>query len=280
MEFRTNLSDKINASMKKLIFLLPFILLFACKQNEIKPLLQGQEVQLVKPRIKASNQLIDSTITISAELRIADIKILFTSNGEEPSENSKLYKQPLLISEPGIFKFKAFHTSLKESETETIEIIKKGHTVTSILWTTQSSKKYSGMGERTLINNTKATVSYTNSEWVGFDTIAKATVFFKEKTFIKSVDIGYLNNPGSWIFPPQQITTYISTDGITFIKKKVLNIDPLDKTTDQKIEKIKLLIDEEIQAIKIEVKNVQEIPSWHDGSGKSAWLFMDEWIFN
>lgn len=280
MEFWTNLSDKINASMKKLILLLSFILLFSCKQNEVKPLLQGQEVQLVKPRVKTSNQLLDSIITISAELRIDNSSIYFTSNGEEPSENSNLYKHPIKVLETGVYKFKAFHTSLKESETEIIKIIKKGHTVASILWVTQPSKKYRGKGDRTLINNSKATISYTNSEWVGFDNIAKATVFFKEKTFIKSIDIGYLNNPSSWIFPPEQITAYISTDGITFIEKEVLNINSLDKMTDQKIENIKLLIDEEIKAIKIEVKNVQEIPSWHEGKGKSAWLFMDEWIFN
>jgi len=266
--------------MKKLIFLLSIILLISCKQKETKPLLQGQKVQLVKPRVSVSNQLIDSTVTISAELRVDNIKIYYTSNGEEPSKNSKLYKQQIKISEPGIYKFKAFHTSLKESETETVEIIKKGHAVESIVWNTQPNKKYNGKGKKTLINNSKATVSFTNKEWVGFDTIAKAAVFFKEKIFIKSIDIGYLNNPGSWIFPPQQITTHISSDGITFIEKEVLNIKPLEEMSDQKIENIRLLIDQEIKAIRIEVKNTQEIPSWHEGKGNSAWIFMDEWIFN
>ena len=39
-------------------------------------------------------------------------------------------------------------------------------------------------------------------------------------------------------------------------------------------------IDREVSTLDITVKNLEQIPDWHDGKGNKAWLFMDEWIFN
>ena len=39
-------------------------------------------------------------------------------------------------------------------------------------------------------------------------------------------------------------------------------------------------IDQEVSTLDITVKNLGQIPDWHDGKGYKAWLFMDEWIFN
>ena len=266
--------------MNKWIFIVSLFLMVGCKQEQTNDLLQSHDVRLVKPRVTATNQIIDSSVIVSAELRMEAVKMYMTSDGSEPSENSKLYVQPLQITEPGIYKFKAFHSEWQESETEIITLIKKGKSVDSIIWLSEANSKYSGRGIKTLVNNTKARVNYMDPEWVGFDTIAKAITVFKEKTFIKTLDIGYLNNTGAWIFPPEQIQVFVSYDGVGFVAKEKLNLNPLAQGTDQRVETIQLLINEAVKAIRIEVKNVAEIPEWHEGNAKTAWLFMDEWIFN
>jgi len=266
--------------MNKWILIISLIVLVGCKQKSPSILLQSQDVSLVKPRVTATNQIIDSSVIVSAELRMGAVKIYMTSNGDDPSEASELYTAPLHVAQPGVYKFKAYHPKWKSSETETIVLIKKGKSVASINWQTKPNTKYNGRGVNTLINNSKASVNYMDPEWMGFDSIVSAITVFKEKTHIKTLDIGYLNNPTAWIFPPEQIQVFLSHDGLGFVAKEKLNLDPLSQMIDQRTETIQISINEDVKAIKVEVINVKEIPSWHEGSGNTAWLFMDEWIFN
>jgi len=254
--------------------------MLGCKQEHSSAMLQSQDVRLVKPRVLATSKIIDTSVFVSAELRMDGIEIYMTSDGTEPSINSKLYTQPLQISEPGIYKFKAYHREWQESETETITLLRKGISADTIIWSSKPHVKYSGKGINTLVNNNKASVNYMDPEWVGFDSNANAITVFKEKTFIKTLDIGYLNNPSAWIFPPEQIEIFISENGLDFVALEKLNLSPLTSGKDQRVETIQMTINKTVKAIKVEVKNVKEIPSWHEGAGKTAWLFMDEWIFN
>ena len=255
-------------------------LAFGCKQEKTSTLLQHQDIQLVKPIITVSNLIIDSLVIAKAELKMKGVKIYFTTDGSEPNEHSKLYEQPLEIASPNTYTFKAFHPEWKASETATVEFVRKGKPIDTIIWETNYHKKYKGQGINTLVNNRKAMVNFMNPEWLGFDTIAKATARFKDITHIKSLDIGYLNNTAAWIFPPEQINVFVSSDGKNFIKKEELHISPLKEIIDQKMETISIPINEKVKAIKVEVKNVEEIPAWHPGAGRTAWIFMDEWIFN
>jgi len=280
MEFWTNISYQIVKGMKNITLFIVFMLVTGCNQEKANQFLQSQDIQLVKPRVKATNKIIDSSVVITAELKIDDVKIYFTSNGEEPTEKSEIYTKPIVVNKASVYKLKAYHSQWKKSETEIIKLLKKGKTVDSIIWISSVNQQYSGKGEETLINHTKAGISYLGKEWMGFDTIIKAITIFKEKTFIKSIDIGYLNNPGAWIFPPKKVIIYVSDDGETFALKKELLLAPLKQLVDQKMESIQLIINQKVKAIKIEIENVNEIPDWHDGAGKNAWIFMDEWIFN
>lgn len=265
--------------MRKWI-LLGCILLIFCKQEKTNTLLQHQEIELVTPRITVSNLIIDSLVTLKAALKMKGVKIYFTNDQSEPNENSRLYQQPLEITSPSIYKFKAFHPEWKASETATVIFVKKGKSIDSFIWETNYHQKYKGQGINTLINNRKAMVNFMNPEWLGFDTIARAVAKFKEITHIKSLDIGYLNNPAAWIFPPEQINVFVSYDGKNFVEKETIHIPPLQETVDQRMETSSIIINEKVKAIKVEVKNVEEIPSWHQGAGNTGWVFMDEWIFN
>ena len=112
---------------------------------------------------------------------------------------------------------------------------------------------------------------------MGFDTTAIATVKFKTKTPIKSIDIGYLSDPSSWIFPPSEIQVMVNDNKNELLTFK---LKPLAAIADKAIMNFSVPIDQEVRTLRITVKNVHKIPNWHDGKGNKAWLFMDEWIFN
>jgi hexosaminidase len=255
-----------------------WLLIFSCKNEEIKVnYLQKEEVQLVQPRIMASSMVIDSFVTIKADRNIDGAEIFYSDDGSEPTRNSTQFIEKIKIKEPKELKFKAFHNNFKASETASIKLYKKGYFASDIKWFTNVNEKYKGVGSFTLINGKKASLEYNNPEWMGFDTIAKAIVKFHKKTHIKSIDIGYLNDPASWIFPPTEIEIIIKNFTVQHFN---FRIEPLVEMTNRAMLTFNMPINQEVIALTITLKNVQEIPDWHDGKGNRAWLFMDEWIFN
>lgn len=263
-------------SIVRLLFLATIV--FSCKNEETKvTYLQKEEVQLVQPRVIASTTVIDSFVTITAD-RIIDGTVLFYSeDGTEPTKASTKFTDEIVINEPKELKFKAFHDNFKASETASLKLYKKGHSVSDIEWFTNANDKYNGSGPTTLINDKKGAMDFNSPQWMGFDTIAKASVKFDKKTTLKSIDIGYLNDPGSWIFPPSEIEVIVNNnkeDKLTF------KLEPLTSAVDKAMTSFSVPINKEVSTLTISVKNVQQIPDWHEGKGKKAWLFMDEWIFN
>jgi len=158
------------------------ILVSACKEEKPHDLLQQNQIQLVQPRILVSNRIIDSTVTLTADFMIPDVKIVFTNDGTEPKEASARYTKPIIISQPETFKFRAFHGAWKPSEIAEISLVKKGHDVDSVIWLSNLSQQYPGQGSRTLINHTKASNNFMNAQWVGFEEPVSMVCLFENKS--------------------------------------------------------------------------------------------------
>ncbi|WP_242131407.1 chitobiase/beta-hexosaminidase C-terminal domain-containing protein [Aestuariivivens marinum] len=264
--------------LKVMICFLAFIF-FNCKLKPDSLFLQQDQIQITQPRLEATNQLIDSIAYLTASLKLEGTKIYYTTNGESPSENSNLYTSPIKVINPGTYKFKAYHPDWKESDIVEKVFYKKGIPIDSIIWHSNASDRYKGVGSLTLNNNKKGTVDFKDTQWLGFDTIAHATLQLKIESFVKSITIGYLSDPGSWIFPPAHITVKTSVDGNNF-KKLSINLQSIDGISAPSLKHVDIPIGEDIKYVQVEVKNVSSIPDWHEGKGNKAWLFMDEWVLN
>ena len=258
----------------KLVFLICVLVVLGCKTKE-NHYLQTNEIRLSPPMINASNTLIDSFVVVNAHLNLDGSKIYYTTNAEEPNENTLVYNEPLKIREAGVYLFKAFHPNWQPSETTALQLFSCGIPIDSIINISTPSEQYSGIGNNTLVNNKKASLAHKNVEWVGYDSIAKSTIILKDKKFVKSISICYLNANSVWIFPPSKISV-MSND---ILIKEVI-IDPPKAATSNKMDVINIPLSKEITSLTVEVTNLQSIPEWHDGAGKKAWLFMDEWILN
>jgi hexosaminidase len=251
-----------------------FFLLLGCVESEPKLFLQDQQISLSPPQLKTNSLIIDSSITLTADLRLEGVKI-FYSKTENPDSSSLLYSAPLQLNEAGTYRFRAFHPDFLPSETVEVQLFEKGVSPDDLKWYTQVSSPYPGLGDSTLINNKRASLSFRDSQWVGFDTVASAQLYWDNRTFVKSLTLGFLVDTKSWIFPPKEITLILN--GTDTIHKR--NIKTLEDE-DLKMEAITIPISKDLDSIKIEVRNLQQLPFWHAGKGNKAWLFMDEWILN
>ncbi len=252
------------------------LVICSCNENK-KVLLQANMVNLAQPKIIASNAIIDSFVTVKANLKLDGVAIHYTTNGEEPKISSKRYTEPIKIEEACVYKFKAFHEDWKPSNTSVLALYNKGLAVDTIIMHTTASKQYSGLGNHTLINHNKGTLNFRDVQWVGYDTIGKSTLVLKDRTYVKSLTVGYLTDVASWIFPPSHVAVVIDGDETS---KQIVTIEVPETFSEKKIDDIVIPINRKSKSLTIAVSNLQEIPKWHDGAGAKAWLFMDEWILN
>ena len=264
--------------LKVIVYILAFIL-FNCKDKTKNLFLQQDQISIVQPRLLATNQLIDSVEYLTANLKLEGVKIYYTTNGETPTEQSIEYTKPIKITKPGNYKFRAYHPDWKESDISEKIFYKKGLDIDSIIWHTNANNHYKGVGPLTLNNNKKGALDFKDKQWLGFDTIAKASLKLKGLAQVKSFTIGYLSDPASWIFPPKNITVETSRDGIHF-NSKTIEIQQLDSISKTEVKSITIPVNENVEYVRIEVRNIDSIPQWHEGKGSKAWLFMDEWVFN
>lgn len=260
----------------RLFLVISCLVLLGCNQEK-KALLQSNVISLSQPKITANSTLIDSFVSIKADLKLDNVSIHYTSDGKEPNELSTAYSQPIITDKAGTYKFKAFHPGWNPSEVSLLTLYSKGIAVDTIVTHIPASKQYSGLGNNTLINYEKGTLNFRDKQWVGYDTIAKASVVLKEKKNIKSLTICYLTDVTSWIFPPSHISVVIDKNEAS---KKEVAIEIPKAFTLNKMGAVVIPIDKEIRSLTIEVSNLQAIPEWHEGAGSKAWLFMDEWILN
>ena len=250
------------------------LIFISCTGKQNNAYVQEQQIKVIPPRLSSSSSIIDSTVTITANLRLDGVRIFYTTDGSEPTQESTTYTKPIVVNREGTYGFKAFHPSWKASDVSTLTLYKKGYTVSSFDWEYTGSDSYPGLGPTTLNNHEKAPLNFRDPQWMGFNSMASATIRFEEKTHIESMHIGYFVDQNSWIFPPAGITLFIpDSDSIH------IDIESLKKIDSVHIEDLRIPIGKELSSLNVVVYNAT-LPEWHPGSGNKGWVFMDEWIFN
>lgn len=261
--------------MRALFVILVLGFAISCAKKESTSYVQELDIQLEQPRIFASDVIIDSSVNLTSKLRMKNVDIYYTNDGSEPSKSSNKYESSINVKKEGLYRFKAFHTKYTPSEISEITLYKKGITPSDFTWNTKASTSYPGLGDNTLINHKKASLSFRDKQWLGFDTIANANLSFKTYKSIKTLTITYLVDTKSWIFPPEFVLLIINKSDTLKVE-----IDKIKKADTLALDDIEIPINKNVKQMDIAVNPLKVIPDWHPGKGSKAWLFMDEWIFN
>lgn len=265
--------------MRRTLLLIGLVALFLSQKAVSQKFVQSESIQLAQPQLQVSNNIIDQEEKIYLVEGEPGIEVFYTLNGKEPTRSSAKYNGPIQVLEPGQYKFKAFHKNFQSSEVAEVMMYKMGHQVDSIVWISDIGAKYPGVGKKTLINHKKAGVNFSDPQWMGFDNPVEMILMFRSEKHIKSIDIGYLADPASWIFPPEEVVISISENLKDFTEIQTLVFDDLTAMVSAKTATHSMVFERKAKALKIEIKNLDGIPEWHEGKGAKAWMFLDELIF-
>ncbi len=207
---------------------------------------------------------------------IGDAPIYYTIDGTEPTVNSNKYTAPVEIPYSCTLKAMVDRKNMKLRNVEKTFSFTKSTAKKATLNTTPS-KKFECNGAATLVDGIRGGKSY-NDSWVGFQAEPMNLVIdLGENTKVKSVRLGTNSAKGDWVFPPKDITVYLSADGQNFKEAAKLVLPEAKKGDKDGMNDYTLgFAPTQAKFVKVIVNNVTSMPQWHGGKGKAAYVFVDE----
>lgn len=205
-----------------------------------------------------------------------DASIFFTLDGTSPGPNSKKYTSPFTISKNATLKALAISgPNFSQVITKSFYFIDK---VKAATLTNQPSEKYPGSGVLSLFDGLMGSSNIKGKQWMGFEgDDFEVTADLGEEKTIKMIGLDVLQLPAAWVFLPQSVAFYSSSDGKEF---KLLNTYYPSETDDIRLDGPVMLAKNfnylTTRYIRVKAKNLGICPEGHPGAGQKAWLFVSE----
>ncbi|HLG03278.1 MAG TPA: GH92 family glycosyl hydrolase, partial [Bacteroidia bacterium] len=231
------------------------------------------------PRIQSGQgKSFEDELKIELITNVSDPVISYRLNDGSPQQ----YSGPFLIRENTKLEAWAsndpdkFEISYGMSGISYAEFIKApGWKVISI--THPYAAQYSAGGKNALVDGIRGGLNFRSGEWQGYEkNDMEVVIDLGSRKQITGVSCGFLQDPGVWIWLPEEVVFYASEDG-----KKFTRYDLYKNTTNEKINSTENCASGKLQKaryIKLVAKNRGTCPAWHPGNGKPCWLFADEII--
>ena len=214
--------------------------------------------------------LIHMTTAGNAEIR-------YTLDGTEPTANSTLYTGAIVLQKSAKIRAVAFRNGKRSSVTrQDISFNKATACPVELLQPTH--KNYTYKGGATLTDGLLGDKGFGTGRWLGFSgNDLEAVIDLKQNTDVSSVSLNTCVDKGSWIFDARNIEVSVSADGKTFTKVASKSLPALEEQTPDNIYTYELTFPQTTtRYVKLTATSEHNIPEWHGGKGKPAFLFVDE----
>lgn len=214
--------------------------------------------------------LIHMTTAGNAEIR-------YTLDGTEPTANSTLYTCAIVLQKSAKIRAAAFRDGKRSSVTsQDISFNKATACPVELLQPTH--KNYTYKGGATLTDGLLGDKGFGTGRWLGFSgNDLEAVIDLKQNTDVSSVSLNTCVDKGSWIFDARYIEVSVSADGKSFTKVASKSLPALEEQTPDNIYTYELTFPQTTtRYVKVTATSEHNIPEWHGGKGKPAFLFVDE----
>ncbi len=214
--------------------------------------------------------LIHMTTAGNAEIR-------YTLDGTEPTANSALYTGAIVLQKSAKIRAAAFRDGKRSSVTsQDISFNKATACPVELLQPTH--KNYTYKGGATLTDGLLGDKGFGTGRWLGFSgNDLEAVIDLKQNTNVSSVSLNTCVDKGSWIFDARNIEVSVSADGKSFTKVANKSLPALEEQTPDNIYTYELTFPQTTtRYVKVTATSEHNIPEWHGGKGKPAFLFVDE----
>ena len=253
---------------------------WATKDEEIPKTELTENLIIPSPYIAKGDVAFKNQTEISLGVVSPKTDIYYSLNDSD----FKKYSDPFTISEESVLKTYAEKLPLqpsarnlgKRSSLLTTHFYKTDPNL-SITLETEYANQYNGGGKNALIDGIHGANDFRTGTWQGYhDLDLKATVNLGSEKEVKTISVNFLQDQGSWIFYPTEISCSVSENGKDFTEFPIQKIEAEKPSEEAEIKTIHFEVNKNIQFIKISAKKFGDLPKGHLGFGGKAWLFVDE----
>ena len=213
---------------------------------------------------------------------LADSPIYYTLDGSEPTKSSNEYVGKFTVKEDAKIKAAAFANGKLSSKifSEEIKMSKSSYKPITMLST--AARGYSFNGAPLLVDGLYGSSNYKTGRWIGFQGADLVVVIdMLQPTEITEVKFNTNVVTGDWIFDAEEVIVETSNDNETFetiVSEKGLNVK---EDHWQDVVNHEFIFDATTaRYFKVTIKSLSEMPEWHAGKGRGAYVFVDEIALN
>ncbi len=233
----------------------------------------SQTLQLAPPQTPAARLILAPESTVSFDFRMKNAVIRYTTDGNEPDENSPVYRQPISVTKPDRIKAKSFCDGFLPSETKTVQVLSLAAGSIDSIAISPKPDKYAANGWRTLCNGQLGDENFREN-WLGFDQQeVSLRCFFNKKKKIRLLTVSLMRQQGAWIFLPQAVEVFDKKEKL-IARKAITNAG---EDLPPSLELVEISIPKKkYRELTLRLKALPSLPEWHPGNGQSGWVFLDE----
>lgn len=265
--------------MQKVVKYSFFILFLVYGFGLQTPCVVGQAAfQLAPPLMRYDSAFFEKRCTVALRFEQAGTRIHYTTDGREPSEQSPLYRAPLVLTRQTTVKARVFGTGFLPSETVEATFFKRGLPIASLVCP-PPHPTYSGSGPATLIDGAGGDASLHSKNWWGFqrDTLSIG-IDLKRRQRVREVLVHALQNQGAWVFLPTKIEVWTSQKGrrAVLLGTGTWPADQPNAPTGRFALAVRCRKKPKTERLWLKIYGLPGLPEWHVGKGKMGWLFLEE----
>lgn len=211
------------------------------------------------------------------------VKIYYTLDGSKPTKKSKLYTKPFILNKSTTLKAISSKKGFLDSDIKTIELRKAvfndGTSLFPKITTDTKLGTSYNPGIAALLDGKLGSNNFRDGEWLGIQgDDLRAIIDMGVAKQVSQVTLNFIQNTGSWIFPPKAIKIFGSKDGVRYTELASENYPILNGHADILVVTKSLKVNAKVQYLKVVVETTGLLPSWHLGFGKPSYVFVDEII--
>lgn len=240
-------------------------------------------MKLSPPILLNEEAFISSSVPLKLKHYIQGAVIRYTTDGSEPdSLESREYTGREMIDSSMQIKAKAYKPGWISSDVMQASIYKSTFTPDTVVYITQPEDDYRDAGNKYLINRERGGDDFRFGNWVGYRfRPMECLLHFAAPVKASSVTLSTLISPGSYIMPADRIEVWGGKDEKSLQLLSKLTPPPLEKYMPQRREGFTCTFPAtELNVIKLVVRPLRKLPSWHQGKGEKGWFFIDEVLVN
>jgi len=248
--------------------------------NQITDAFVGNS-KLKAPTIHPSNTLFKDSIQLTIKSNFKDVLIRYTFDEEAVSASSDILSgNALVLKEAKTLNIAAFKKGWEKSAVLSRAYAKVKHEIKNYTMLEEPDPRYAVANK--LFDLQEGSSSFKDGHWTGYFGKDLETIIDLGATKkIDNISMNCLEDVGSWILYPTQLTVYSasSKNGI-FKEIGTVSVTRKGEGGEAEIKKIQLRdLNTSARYFKIVIKNFTTLPKWHPNAGSPSWLFVDEIYF-